>query len=81
MKSLPNELTFTFEGVRAVSPVFAPSRALSACWVSMGVCAALGYDDPRLFWNHLLAAVESYKDLDASVVGAVEQLIDFVTAT
>ncbi len=45
-----------------------------------GVCAALGYDDPRHFWNDLLAAVESYKDLEASVVGAVEQLIDFVTA-
>ncbi len=45
-----------------------------------GVCAALGYNDPRRFWNDLLAKVDSYKDLEASVVGAVEQLIDFITA-
>ncbi len=45
-----------------------------------GVCAALGYPDPRQFWKHLLAKVESYKDLEPSVVGAVEQLIDFVTS-
>jgi hypothetical protein len=45
-----------------------------------GVCAALGYDEPRQFWKHLLHAVESYKDLEADVVGAVEQLIDFITA-
>ena len=46
----------------------------------VGVCQALGVADPRLFWRQLLAKVESYKDLEASVVGAVEQLIDFVTA-
>ena len=46
-----------------------------------GVCRALRVDDPRLFWRQLLAKVESYKDLEASVVGAVEQLIDFVTAS
>ena len=46
-----------------------------------GVCAALGYDDPRRFWRDLLAKVASYQDLEASIVGAVERLIDFVTAT
>ena len=46
-----------------------------------GVCRALRVDDPRLFWRQLLAKVESYKDLESSVVGAVEQLIDFVTAS
>jgi hypothetical protein len=45
-----------------------------------GVCAALGYDEPRQFWKQLLAAVDGYKDLETSVVGAVERLIDFVTA-
>lgn len=45
-----------------------------------GVCAALGYDEPRDLWNDLLASVKSYKDLEGSVVGAVERLIDFVTA-
>ena len=44
-----------------------------------GVCATLGYDEPRDLWNDLLASVKSYKDLEGSVVGAVERLIDFVT--
>ncbi len=46
-----------------------------------GTCAALGVSDPRVFWRELLSRVHSYRDLEASVVGAVEQLIDFVTAT
>ena len=44
-----------------------------------GICAAAGVDDPRLFWKQLLAKVSSYRDLDPSLVGAVEELIDFVT--
>jgi hypothetical protein len=45
-----------------------------------GVCAALGVDDPRAFWRHILTAVRSWKDLEQPLVGAVEELIDFVTA-
>ncbi len=45
-----------------------------------GVCAALGVDDPRTFWKRVLGSVSSYADLEAPLVGAVEQLIDFVTA-
>jgi hypothetical protein len=44
-----------------------------------GVCAALGVDDPRTFWRHLLGRVTSYADLEPELVGAVERLIDFVT--
>jgi hypothetical protein len=44
-----------------------------------GVCAALGVDDPRLFWKKILNSVSSYADLEPPLVGAVEQLIDFVT--
>ena len=44
-----------------------------------GVCTALGVDDPRRFWRHLLAAVHDWKDLEQPFVAAVEQLIDFVT--
>jgi hypothetical protein len=44
-----------------------------------GVCAALGVDDPSSFWKRLLATVGSYADLEPPLVGAVEQLIDFVT--
>jgi len=45
-----------------------------------GVCTRLGVDDPRTFWARLLGSITSYADLDPSLVGAVEQLIDFVTA-
>ena len=44
-----------------------------------GICAALGVEDPRLFWKKILNSVSSYSDLQPPLVGAVEQLIDFVT--
>jgi hypothetical protein len=44
-----------------------------------GICAAVGEPDPRRFWTGLLGSVTSYADLEPPLVGAVEQLIDFVT--
>ena len=44
-----------------------------------GVCAALGAGDPREFWRRLLGKVTTYADLEPALVGAVEELIDFVT--
>jgi hypothetical protein len=44
-----------------------------------GVCARLGVEDPRAFWKKILGSVQSYADLEPPLVGAVEQLIDFVT--
>lgn len=43
-----------------------------------GICAAVGVEEPWQFWKLLLSKVDSYRDLDPSLVGAVEQLIDFV---
>jgi hypothetical protein len=43
-----------------------------------GICEAVGVDDARRFWKQLLGKVTSYRDLDPSLVGAVEELIDFV---
>lgn len=44
-----------------------------------GVCRALGFaGTPGEFWTQLLARVSSYRDLEPALVGAVEQLIDFV---
>ena len=34
---------------------------------------------PGEFWRGLLGKVSSFADLDPTLVGAVEQLIDFVT--
>jgi len=44
-----------------------------------GVCRRIGVADPRAFWKKLLGSVASYADLEPHLVGAVEQLIDFVT--
>ncbi|WKD59281.1 DUF3097 domain-containing protein [Corynebacterium caspium] len=44
-----------------------------------GVCQALGWADPKEGWSRVYKAVESYRDLDATLIGAVERLVDFVT--
>ena len=45
-----------------------------------GICEALGEPVPGRLWKRLLSSVTSYADLESSLVGAVESLIDFVTA-
>jgi hypothetical protein len=44
------------------------------------VCRQLGVADGATMWRRVLIAVESYADLEPELVGAVERLIDFVTA-
>lgn len=44
-----------------------------------GVCEVVGEPDPGTLWRRLLAGIHSYADLDPALVGAVEELIDFVT--
>ena len=45
-----------------------------------GVLEALGIgDDPGAFWSEVLGQVQTYRDIEAPLVNAVEQLIDFVT--
>ncbi|HEX5585981.1 MAG TPA: DUF3097 family protein [Acidimicrobiia bacterium] len=46
-----------------------------------GVCAALDLGDPRDAWRRIRASVTTWKDLEQPLVRAVEELIDFVTAT
>ena len=46
-----------------------------------GVIRALGWDpDTGAAWRRILAAVNSYADLEPELLGRVEELIDFVTA-
>jgi Protein of unknown function (DUF3097) len=45
-----------------------------------GVCAALGWGEPAEGWRRVLAGVRSFRDVETPLVGAVERLIDFVTA-
>ncbi len=51
-----------------------------------GVCQALGWvdrsgiADPAQGWSRVLGAVASFRDLEPALLGAVEKLIDFVTA-
>jgi hypothetical protein len=44
-----------------------------------GICEAFGEPVPGRLWKKLLSRVNSYADLEPSLVGAVESLIDFVT--
>ncbi|GAA3757817.1 DUF3097 domain-containing protein [Salinactinospora qingdaonensis] len=47
-----------------------------------GVLRALGWEEePGQAWQRILAAVRSYADLRPELLGRVEELIDFVTAT
>jgi hypothetical protein len=46
-----------------------------------GICAALGASDPREMWRRVLASVDSFADVEVPLLRAVEELIDFVTAT
>ena len=44
-----------------------------------GVCDALGWGEPWQGWKRVLAAVDSYADLEVPLLRSVEMLIDFVT--
>ncbi len=55
-----------------------PTIPMGRDWKS-GVCEALGFEDPPATWKRILASVGSYADLEPTLVGAVERLIDFVT--
>ncbi|MGD9794338.1 MAG: DUF3097 family protein [Acidimicrobiia bacterium] len=44
-----------------------------------GICREFKVSDPAEMWRRLLSSVRTYADLEPSLVGAVEQLIDFVT--
>ncbi|MFD9307720.1 DUF3097 domain-containing protein [Streptomyces sp. NPDC060048] len=46
-----------------------------------GICRALGWpENTGAAWQHILSRVTSYKDLEPTLLGAVEHLIDHVTA-
>ncbi len=61
-----------------------PSVPMGESWKE-GICRRIGVDSSadgqRAFWRRLLSSVSSYADLEPSLVGAVERLIDFVTET
>jgi hypothetical protein len=59
----------------AAWPVVPPGRP----WKE-GVCAALGWGEPWEGWRRVLAAVDSYADLEVPLLRSVEMLLDFVTA-
>lgn len=45
-----------------------------------GVCRELGWGTPTDGWRRVNAAVSTFRDLETPLIGAVERLIDFVTA-
>ena len=46
-----------------------------------GIALALGFKDPREVWRRALGSVSTYADVEVPLRRAVEELIDFVTAT
>jgi hypothetical protein len=62
-------------GIRAW-PVVPPGRP----WKE-GVCAAVGVAEPAEMWRLILGSVSSFRDVETPLIGAMERLIDFVTAT
>ena len=64
-----------------------PERLGIAAWPDVpygedwktGVCSRLGWGDPQDGWRRVYGAVSTFRDLDSSLIGAVERLIDFVT--
>ncbi len=46
-----------------------------------GVCAALGWGEPWEGWKRVLAAVDSWTDIEVPLLRSMEMLIDFVTET
>lgn len=44
-----------------------------------GVCQRLGWGTPTDGWRHVASRVKTFRDLDSSLIGAVERLVDFVT--
>lgn len=44
-----------------------------------GVCQRVGWGSPKDGWRRVYDAVETYRDLDSTLIGAVERLVDFVT--
>ncbi|MGI9001185.1 MAG: DUF3097 domain-containing protein [Pseudonocardia sp.] len=55
-----------------------PEVARGTDWKT-GVCAALGWGEPADGARRVLGAVRSFRDLETPLIGAVEELIDFVT--
>ncbi|WP_018118890.1 DUF3097 domain-containing protein [Corynebacterium mastitidis] len=44
-----------------------------------GVCRRVGWSDPKEGWSRVYGAVGSFRDVDSTLIGAVERLVDFVT--
>lgn len=44
-----------------------------------GICQQLRWGSTQEGWNRVYRAVNTYKDVDATLIGAVERLVDFVT--
>lgn len=55
-----------------------PEVPRSEDW-KLGVCARLGWTDPKEAWHRIYGSVKSYRDLDSTLIQAVERLVDFVT--
>lgn len=54
-----------------------PEIPLGEDWKT-GICDRLGWGTPQEGWQRISRRVTNYRDLDSTLIGAVERLIDFV---
>lgn len=55
-----------------------PKVPLGEDWKT-GVCQRLKWGTPKEGWARVYAAVKTFRDVDSTLIGAVERLVDFVT--
>lgn len=86
-KSLPADVAVTGHPYIDIWAAVKPERLGLKEWPKVpygedwktGICKRVGWSDPKEGWHRVYSAVNSFRDLDYTLIGAVERLVDFVT--
>lgn len=86
-KSLPADVAVTGHPYIDIWAAVKPERLGLKAWPEVpygedwktGICKRVGWSDPKEGWHRVYNAVSSFRDLDYTLIGAVERLVDFVT--
>lgn len=86
-KSLPADVAVTGHPYIDIWAAVKPERLGLKEWPKVpygedwktGICKRVGWSDPKEGWRRVYNAVNSFRDLDYTLIGAVERLVDFVT--
>ncbi|BAU95887.1 hypothetical protein N24_1625 [Corynebacterium suranareeae] len=86
-QSLPADVAVTGHPYIDIWAAVKPERLGLKAWPEVpygedwktGICKRVGWSDPQEGWHRVYSAVNSFRDLDYTLIGAVERLVDFVT--